>query len=86
MSLKAWIRRVLGRTPTPPAAPPSLPTLLREIGAVLENLAQMPHPDPTIPQRLRQIRNELADVEAACRNPRPKPDTIPTPPPTHLLQ
>lgn len=86
MSWKDLLARLLPRRSSKPQLPPSLPAILHEIGTVLDNLARMPHPDPSVPRRLRRIRQELAEVEAGCRAPRTPPGTMPTPTPTRLLQ
>lgn len=87
MSWKTFFSRLFGRPASPtPTAPPSLPTLLHEIGQVLDTLARMPHPDPSVPRRLRRIRQELADLEAGCRVPTTPLDAVPTLPPTQRLQ
>ncbi len=86
MSWKDLLARLLPRRNPKPNVPPSLPAVLHEIATVLDTLARMPHPDPSIPRRLRRICQELAEVEAGCRNPSLPPDALPTPPPTRLLQ
>ncbi len=88
MSWKTFLARLFGgrSTPPAPATSPSLPALLHEIGQVLDNLARMPHPDPSVPRRLKRIRQELADLEAGCRAPAQPLDAVPAPPPTHRLQ